>query len=345
MRPEFDQVELQNLFLGLSERIPQLAWTAGDDGRWTWASPRWAAYTGLSDAASLGYGWQTAVHPRDRGAIVAGWRNARDRGEIDVEHRLLTAAGVGKARWFNTQSKPVADANGSGHVWLGTCTDIDDRKQLRKRQQPTLRRLETRVANVVALTRFVSRNTARCSESLEHYALHLDSRLEAIARLQTTLMRDPEAGVDLAAVVTDKLLAYALHESDRVHVAGPVVRLRGAAADLICLSMHELVMNAVEHGVFAVPLGRLAVTWTLESGSGGEMLRIEWLETGTRAAQASQRRTGFGTELIERVLPQQLGATTSLSFDQDGVRCTIGVPVAPDVFVPEPGRSSLSLHG
>ncbi len=341
MQPEFDQAELQNLFTGLSERIPQLVWTAGDDGRWTWASSRWVAYTGLSGEASQGYGWQTAIHPSDRGAMVSGWRSARERGQIDVEHRLLAADGSGGARWFTTRSKPVADANGSGHIWLGTCTDIDDIKLMQKRQQPLLRQLEGRVANVVALTRFVSRHTAKTSDSLESYALHLDSRLEAIARLQVTLMRDPQAGVDLATIVTDKLLAYAVHESDRVYVAGPAVRLRGDAADLICLSVHELVMNAVEHGAFAVPLGRLAVTWTLERMAGGRALRIEWLETGIDDATASRRRSGFGTELIERVLYQQLGATALLGFDGGGVQCTIVVPLSTDIFTPERGGSNL----
>lgn len=343
MRPEFGQAESQNLFLGLSERIPQLAWTAGDDGRWTWASPRWIAYTGLSDEASLGYGWQSAIHPRDRAAMVSGWRNARERGEIDVEHRMLAADRGGKARWFRTVSKPVAEANGSGHIWLGTCTDIDDQKLLRKRQLPLLRHCEHRVASVVALTRFVSRHTAKNSDTLEQYALHLDTRLEAIARLQSTLMRDPQAGVDLATIVTDKLLAYALHESERIHVAGPAVRLRGEAADLLCLAIHELVMNAVEHGAFAVPLGRLAVTWTVESAAGGGVARIEWLETGASIVQTPRRRTGFGTELIERTLHQQLGVTASFEFGQNGVRCTMAVPLAADVFVPEPPWSSPRL--
>jgi hypothetical protein len=35
-----------------------------------------------------------------------------------------------------------------------------------------------------------------------------------------------------------------------------------------------------------------------------------------------------GSELIERALPYQLKALTSLEFDADGVHCTIVLPVS-----------------
>ncbi len=342
MQPEFDRAALQQLFMGLTARIPQFVWTAGDDGRWTWASERWSAYTGLSDEASQGYGWQTAIHPSDRAAMASGWREATARGEIDVDHRVLGADRSGDGRWFNTHSRPVADSRGEGRIWLGTCTDIDDDKRLKPRPPPLLRQLEHRVVNVVALTRLVSRRMARASESLEDYMLHLDSRLDAIAQTQTMLMREPHAGVDLADLVAEKLLAHAIHEGEQVRVAGPAVRLRGAAADLTCLALHELAMNAVEHGALAMPSGRLSVAWALEAGVAGDGLRLEWRESGMAPAHPRHRRVGFGTELIERILGQQLGAEASLRFAADGVLCVIALPPCGDVFVP--GAPGLDLR-
>ena len=342
MRHEFDRAELQNLFLEISERIPQLAWTAGDDGRWTWASARWIDYTGLSDQASQGYGWMDAIDPRDRAAMASGWRDAPERGVVDVRHRLLAADRSGKARWFNTKSRPVAGADGAGHVWLGISTDVDaDRLPPQRSRAASLQDCERRIANVVALARFVSRQTASNSGNLEQCALQLDGRMEAIARLQTNLRSNARTGVDLAGIVADRLLAHAVHEGDQVHVAGPSVRLRGATADLIGLAMHELSTNAVEHGAFAVPLGGLAVSWDVESVAGGAALRIEWAESGSRVVAAPERRSGFGTELIERTLNRKLGATGSLAFAPDGVRCTISLPLTGDVLVSDEGGSGL----
>jgi two-component sensor histidine kinase len=41
-------------------------------------------------------------------------------------------------------------------------------------------------------------------------------------------------------------------------------------------------------------------------------------------------RKGYGWELIERALPYQLRARTSLEFGPDGVRCAITLPVSVD---------------
>lgn len=44
-------------FRTLAEGIPQLVFRSGPAGDWSWASPQWTAFTGLSDAASRGRGW------------------------------------------------------------------------------------------------------------------------------------------------------------------------------------------------------------------------------------------------------------------------------------------------
>jgi len=89
-------------------------------------------------------------------------------------------------------------------------------------------------------------------------------------------------------------------------------------------------MNAVEHSALSMQQGRIAVTWDIETAADGLSLRFEWLETGVRVADAPPRRRGFGTELIEHVPAQELGATSSLGFGRDGVCCTITLPVASD---------------
>ena len=50
----------------LMEGIPQLVWRSADEGRWTWSSPQWQAFTGQTLEESRGLGWLDAVHPDDR---------------------------------------------------------------------------------------------------------------------------------------------------------------------------------------------------------------------------------------------------------------------------------------
>lgn len=45
-------------------------------------------------------------------------------------------------------------------------------------------------------------------------------------------------------------------------------------------------------------------------------------------AGAAPQGTGQGRELIEQALPYQLSAQTSFAFEEDGVHCTIALPVS-----------------
>jgi hypothetical protein len=56
---------------------------------------------------------------------------------------------------------------------------------------------------------------------------------------------------------------------------------------------------------------------------------MEWRERGVRMPEArGSRESGSGRDLIERALPYQLGARTSYVLGEDGVHCTIALPVS-----------------
>lgn len=90
----------------------------------------------------------------------------------------------------------------------------------------------------------------------------------------------------------------------------------------MALALHELATNAVKYGALRVPSGRLSLAWT----SRDDRLTLEWRETGVALPPARPRR-GYGTELIERALPYQLGAETRLDWGADGVSCRIVLPL------------------
>ena len=81
-------------------------------------------------------------------------------------------------------------------------------------------------------------------------------------------------------------------------------------------------------GLVANEMRVLAASLRLAVEGAGRRVLIEWREGGVpMAGDAPPRRKGYGTELIERALPYQLGAETRLEFGADGVRCAIVVPV------------------
>ncbi|WP_244470507.1 PAS domain-containing sensor histidine kinase [Microvirga vignae] len=189
-----------------------------------------------------------------------------------------------------------------------------------------LAELQHRVRNTLAVIRSIARQTAETSETVEDYAMHLDGRLDAFARVQGAVTRDPCAGIDLSSMVAEELLTCAAREGEQFSLSGPTIRLQPKAAETVGLAIHELATNAVKYGALSSPKGHVTVAWRLEDQNGGQRLRIEWSETGVPVLSLAPRRSGFGTELLTQTLPYQFRGTTTLTFKPGGLQCTIELP-------------------
>ncbi|HEX8201732.1 MAG TPA: PAS domain S-box protein, partial [Isosphaeraceae bacterium] len=114
----------------LTEAILQKVWTARPDGRIEYFNRRWYDYTGQAPEGALGQGWRDAIHPDDLAPAMEQWAAALRTGEdFEVENRLRRASD-GSYRWHLARGVPVRDEAGRIVRWLGTSTDIDDRKRV-----------------------------------------------------------------------------------------------------------------------------------------------------------------------------------------------------------------------
>lgn len=114
----------------LAESIPQLVWTADADGNCDYFNQNWCEYTGLTLEESLGSGWLAALHPDDVESAGQVWLNAVDEGTLyENEYRFKRAAD-GSYRWLLGRGLPLKDEQGVVVKWFGTCTDIDEQKQI-----------------------------------------------------------------------------------------------------------------------------------------------------------------------------------------------------------------------
>jgi two-component sensor histidine kinase len=144
--------------------------------------------------------------------------------------------------------------------------------------------------------------------------------------VQGLLASVEQQDVELQAILAAELDAY--HpDLTKVEVSGPSVPLPPTSAQAIALTLHELATNAVKYGAFAQPTGRLNVSWKVEADDQSRKLKLEWRESGVPISPSAPRRRGYGSELIERALPYQLGAQTDLRFTPEGVACRIIVPI------------------
>ena len=162
---------------------------------------------------------------------------------------------------------------------------------------------------------------------MDDYASHLDGRLNAFARTQSMVTRDPEAGVDLEYLVVEEMLGYNAREGEQLRVSGPPVRLQPKAAETFALAIHELATNAIKYGALSRPAGKVDVSWRLDAAAEPTELTFDWQERGGPGVEPPQRN-GFGTELLEKTLAFELKSKTTLNYDRSGLRCTIMVPLS-----------------
>lgn len=317
----------------LIEGIPQLVWRAVNGGRWTWSSPQWSDYTGLSQEESRDYGWLDAVSPEDHSAAWAAWEEAEARGGFDVEYRLCHASEQ-RYRWFRTRATAVRDEAGRIVEWLGTSTDIEDLRQLQARQSVLVAELQHRTKNLMGVIRSLGEQTLRSSTRLEDFAPRFRERIAALARANGLLSRLDEGG----RVTFDELIGAELNAlGDAAGAPGKIVldgpkgiALRSTGVQTLALALHELATNALKYGAIAQPLGRLVVSWHVETEDGRPWLHVDWRESGVAIPDPDALAVGGGAgrQLIERALPYQLGARTTFQVEADGVHCMIALPAS-----------------
>lgn len=191
-------------------------------------------------------------------------------------------------------------------------------------QQDAPGELRHRLRGTVALLRMIIRKSAESRADLDSYMGLLEDRLDAIARVQT--IADEQGAIAIQKLLTDELLHYRPLEGIRVKLSGPELELQPRMGQVFALAVHELTVNAIEHGALGSETGRVDITWRVLAAGAESTLFFVWNEHD-ETAPGKPGRQGFGTEVLTRTLISELRATTKLEFEPDGLRCTIQFPL------------------
>ncbi len=120
--------ESEERFRSLVEANASMIWTTDKDGAFTKSQPAWTRFTGQSGTESLGWGRLVCIHPDDRERTAQAWRAGKTQREpITLENRLRRADG--EWRHMAVAIVPVLEDDGSVREWVGSHTDITDRKE------------------------------------------------------------------------------------------------------------------------------------------------------------------------------------------------------------------------
>jgi len=206
-----------------------------------------------------------------------------------------------------------AEKDGVRLAWFEEQNSIRDSltRELNHRVKNTL----ANVLSIVALTR-------RRATSLDNFANGLEGRIRALSATHDLLTQSEWGATPVGAVIEAELAPYAREFGASMVFDGPQIELAPNDALSLGLAIHELATNAAKYGALSTPDGKLIVRWSRQ----GETARIEWTETDGPPVPAERKR-GFGTELIQKIVAHELQNPVDLRFDPDGVRCTLVVPV------------------
>ncbi len=168
--------------------------------------------------------------------------------------------------------------------------------------------------NLLAIMQSIAQRTLCDGRDLREARGVLLGRLRALGRAYHLVSKAGGEGIELADIMEAEL-ADVRH---RVVTTGPRVWLAPSVVQTFALAIHELAVNAQEHGALAPEAdGLVAVGWTFFEYGADRYLEVVWTERGV-AVPETPPRCGFGWTLVGSFAGGQM---PNVTFDADGLRC------------------------
>ncbi|HZZ23466.1 MAG TPA: HWE histidine kinase domain-containing protein [Roseiarcus sp.] len=293
----------------LADSLPQLVWTAGPDGRIDYTNARRERYGAIGQTD-----WEGIIHPDDRRATAEAWLRASEAAiPYEMEHRLFA---IGKGyTWHLSRASPLLDAHGAVVRWYGTTTDIDDQKHREGNVRDLMAEVNHRSRNLLAVAQAIARCGVANAETVHEFQERYSERLLGLAASQDLLTDRNWRGVPLEALVRAQT---ARCRERRFMSSGPPVLLSPNATQTLGLALRELCDNALKHGAFSNAEGEVSLVWRIDNSEAEPRLEMIWRERGGARVNPAPT-SGFGKVVIERLTAAGLNASSTLSFEPDGV--------------------------
>ena len=207
-----------------------------------------------------------------------------------------------------------------------TFVDVTSIVRAEQHQRLLVDELNHRVKNMLTVVISLATQTLRRSPTLEAFSEAFLGRIHALTAAYSLLSSESWQTVALRDILMEEFRPFQEGDGGNIAMSGPRVLLEPRAALALGMAVHELTTNAVKYGALSVPEGHIRVTWAVASGPEGEMLTLDWVETGGPLVTHPTTH-GFGMMLIERGLKQDMSAEIKLDFVSTGVCARLRAPL------------------
>jgi PAS domain S-box-containing protein len=324
--------ESEERYQNLAKIAPVGIFRTDKKGATTYVNPMWCRISGLSAAKAMGDGWLSAVDPADKEILSKGWQETIGRQKLSfADYRFLHPDGT--VAWVMGQASPEIDSENQIVGYVGTITDISERKRAEEviRSQLTekevlLKEVHHRVKNnlmtIIGLIKM--EETKAGNKKFNALLLELEGRVRAMALVHESLHKSGDlARIDLQNYI-DTLTAhiraqYGAERNIRFRVQAIGVEVDPDFAVPCGLILNELITNAYKH---AFPKGKphsranpceIAVAVGREGG--GIILTVADNGIGLTASLDWEKSETLGLRLI-KMLTHQLNGSIELDRSQ-----------------------------
>ncbi|MCR5880933.1 PAS domain-containing sensor histidine kinase [Phenylobacterium sp. J367] len=250
---------------------------------------------------------------------AATWRRTGGRDQPAVADRRLRRK---DGSWVEVEISAGSLSNGGVEAVV---RDISARRAAEARQRLMLNELNHRVKNSLATVQAIAAQTLQRADVPKDVRDTFAARLIALAQANDVLIAEDWSGAGLEAIAAQVASPHAESgRPERFSYGGPPVHLPPKSATAMALALHELATNAAKYGALSKPEGQVSLSWDVDPAAGE--IAISWRERGGPPV-SPPARSGFGTRLIRQGLKADLQAKVAVSYEPEGLVCSITAPL------------------
>ncbi len=139
--------ESEQRYQTLARLSPVGIFRSDAEGNNIYSNERWCEITGQSLETAGGNGWADALHPEDKERAFTSWQTAALSG-VPFQHEMRLVRPDGTSVWCLVQTIPEIGEDGTLRGYVGTVTDISERKQAEIALQESEARLQRLAENL-----------------------------------------------------------------------------------------------------------------------------------------------------------------------------------------------------
>lgn len=272
----------------IADSMPQMVWVTDAQGYHEYYNKRWYEFTCTTYDEVKGEGWADLFHPDDRLAAWEKWNHSLSTGDTyEVEYRLKNGS-TGEYLWVLGRAVPIYNEENQIIRWFGTCTDINEQKQLQQQKDDFIgiasHELKTPLTTLKASLQFISRLIKRTPES-EILSRFVDQSNKSIDKLgflvddllNVTKLNEGQLSLNKEDVVLSKLMNDCCQH---VRADNYIIKTVGDLDLSACIDPHridQVMVNLVNNAVKYAPESK-EITISIEKT--GEYAKVSVTDYG-----------------------------------------------------------------